>query len=216
MDEAVRAEPATRDGDTSADGVALDGRRARRDRNRTAVLDAVLELFAEGHLAPSADQVARRSGVSLRSVYRYVEDSDDLIRAAVERRREQVAHLFTIDDLGEGPLVERIAALSRSRVHAYEAVAPTARASRARAYASPVLAEQLDLASQQLRSQVAAQFRPELSTLSRDDRRSVLAAADALCQLETIDLLRHRRGLTIDEAVESLTTALTRLLDHTA
>jgi len=39
-------------------GVAPDGRTARRDRNRLAVLDAVIELFAEGDLDPDPEAVA--------------------------------------------------------------------------------------------------------------------------------------------------------------
>ena len=38
---------------------SVDGRTARRDRNREAVLDAAIELFAEGVLSPSATQVAQ-------------------------------------------------------------------------------------------------------------------------------------------------------------
>ena len=91
----------------------VDGRTARRDRNRVAVLDAVLELFSEGNLTPSPDDVARRSGISLRSVYRYVADSDDLIRSAITRHTEKVAPLFVIDDIGQGPFEHRLGVLVR-------------------------------------------------------------------------------------------------------
>jgi len=87
--------------------VEVDGRTARRDRNREAVLDAVLELFSEGNLAPSPDDVAQRAGISLRSVYRYVADSDGLIRDAIERHTERIAPLFLIEDIGEGPFEKR-------------------------------------------------------------------------------------------------------------
>jgi TetR/AcrR family transcriptional regulator, regulator of autoinduction and epiphytic fitness len=191
---------------------AVDGRTARRDRNRTAVLDAVLVLFAEGSGFPSAEAVARRSGVSLRSVYRYVENADELILAAVERRREQVAPLFEIDGLGEGPLEARVEALCRTRVCAYDEVAPTSRAARARAYSVPILRDQLDEASRLMRDQVAAQFAPELRAMPPARRASALAAADALCQLETIELYRRQRGLTSEATVQMLARALTSLL----
>lgn len=198
--------------DTDVLEPTVDGRTARRDRNRTAVLDAVLELFAEGDLAPSAESVARRSGVSLRSVYRYVENADALILAAVERRREQVAPLYELEALGEGSLGERVEALCRSRVRAYDEVAPTARAARARAFTVELLRDQLDEASRELCHQVARQLAPELAALAPDARASVLAAADALCQLETIELYRHRRGLSSEATVTMLADALHRLL----
>ena len=65
--------------------ISSDGRTARRDRNREAVLDAVLELFSEDAASPAPDDVAARSGVSLRSVYRYFDDMETLIRAAMAR-----------------------------------------------------------------------------------------------------------------------------------
>lgn len=190
----------------------VDGRTARRDRNRTAVLDAVLELFAERNVFPSAEDVARRSGVSLRSVYRYVENTDELILAAVARRREQVAPLFELDGVGEGRLEDRVEKLCRSRVGAYEEVAPTSRAARARAYSVPILREQLDEASGLLRDQVAQQLAPELDALAPGAREAVLAAADALCQLETVELYRHQRGYTSEATATMLATALLALL----
>ena len=60
-----------RDAVTGTDATQTDGRTARRDRNREAVLDAALALFTAGELEPTAAAVAERSGVSLRSVYRY-------------------------------------------------------------------------------------------------------------------------------------------------
>ena len=42
---------------------STDGRLARRDRNRAAVLDAMLALFTEGDLDPAPEQVATRAGM---------------------------------------------------------------------------------------------------------------------------------------------------------
>ena len=60
-----------------------DGRHARRDRNRVAVVDAMLELFAAGNLAPSSDEIAEKAGLSPRSLFRYFDDLDDLVRVAL-------------------------------------------------------------------------------------------------------------------------------------
>ena len=63
-----------------------DGRRLRREANRQAVIDALVSLYADGHYLPSAAEVAERSGLSPRSVFRYFDDTDDLTRAAFRRR----------------------------------------------------------------------------------------------------------------------------------
>ena len=193
-------------------GGDVDGRTARRDRNRLAVLDAVLELFSEGDLVPSPDDVARRSGVSLRSVYRYVADADDLIRSAIERNLEKVEPLFVIDDLGTGSFPHRLEAFLEARMRVYEAIAATARASRLAAPRSRIIRGQLESGRRAMRTQVERQFAPELDRLIGEPRDALLAAVDALTQMETIDLYRHNRGFSSQQTREMLQFALRALL----
>jgi AcrR family transcriptional regulator len=195
---------------TAADDV--DGRTARRDRNRIAVLDAVLELFSEGNLTPSPDDVARRSGISLRSVYRYVSDSDDLIRAAIARHTETVEPLFVIDDIGHGPFEHRLAVFVATRLRVYEAIASTSRAARLRAPVNEIIRDQLESGRRLLRAQLERQFGPELDRLDPKSRRAVVAGADALTQIETIDLYRHHRRYSSSETRDMLLIALRALL----
>jgi hypothetical protein len=108
----------------------VDGRRAWRERNRLAVVDALLDFYAEGNLRPDAIEVARRSGVSRRSVFRYFDDRDDLDRAAIARQQQRVMHLIEVPSAGEGSLAERIARLAEQRVTLFEQVRPAARVSR--------------------------------------------------------------------------------------
>ena len=48
----------------------VDGRRVRRDRNRDAVVDALLTLYGEGNLEPGSAEIAERAGLSPRSLFR--------------------------------------------------------------------------------------------------------------------------------------------------
>ena len=66
------------------------------------MLDTVHEMFVEGNFSPSVEDVAARSGVSLRSVYRYFEDTEALLHLAIERRIALVGELYALDNLGEG------------------------------------------------------------------------------------------------------------------
>ena len=106
----------------------VDGRTARRDRNSDAVLDAVHELFVEGQIVPTVEDVAARSGVSPRSVYRYFPDSRALLGAALTRRIEVAEPLWQLEDVGQGSLDDRVERLVAHRVALYEASAPTIRA----------------------------------------------------------------------------------------
>lgn len=196
------------------DDLDVDGRTARRDRNRIAVLDAVLELFAEGDLSPNAETVARRSGVSLRSVYRYVADGEDLARAAIERHLERVGHLFSIHAIGEGSFDERLERFVTARLRLHEAIAPTARASRLRAPTSETIREQLEAGRRALREQIDRHFAPELDRLEPRARRAALAAADVLTQNEGLDHYRVHRGFSSGETHELLAASLTRLLTN--
>ncbi len=195
-----------------ADPTETDGRTARRDRNRDLVLDAVIELFAEDQLTPNAADVAARSGVSLRSVYRYYEDLDALVRAAIARHVARVEPLLEVPDPGVGPLDERVARFVACRMRLYEAVAPTARAALLRAPVNHYLRERLERVRETLRRQTEAMFAPELSGMSGAERRAVSGAADTLLQFESAEHLRVRLGYSPAQTADILRRTLTALL----
>ncbi|MFI0528109.1 MAG: TetR/AcrR family transcriptional regulator, partial [Ilumatobacteraceae bacterium] len=97
------------DADTAS--VPEDGRHARRDRNRLAVVDAMLQLYAEGNLDPSSDEIAERAGLSPRSLFRYFDDLDDLVRGAIGRQHERLLPLARLDVSVDSPLAARVARL---------------------------------------------------------------------------------------------------------
>ena len=118
----------------------LDGRRARREQNVDAVVDAMLDLLGEGILRPGAAAVAERSGVSLRSVFRYFDDMDSLTDRAIARQMERAAPLFDLLEAG-GSLAERARRLAVHRVLQHQELAPFARAAIARSERFPAVAE---------------------------------------------------------------------------
>jgi len=198
------------------ENTVLDGRTARRDRNKLAVLDAVLQLFAEGDLSPAPETVALRSGVSLRSVYRYVSDRDDLVRAAIDRHVEKVGPMFVFEAIGEGTFDDRVANFVAARLRLHNAIAPTARAAQARTRlpatpASEIIRESLHARRGLLRVQLARHFEAELTTFGMQ-ADAILAAADALTQIETIDWFLVDGGYTVEQTREALVTGLHRLL----
>ncbi|MBV9487936.1 MAG: TetR/AcrR family transcriptional regulator [Frankiaceae bacterium] len=190
----------------------LDGRRARRGRNREAVVDALLELFREGELSPSVAAGAERSGVSLRSVFRYFDDLDEMGRIAIARHTEGVQHLFPLPKLGEGARTDRIKRMADHRVTLYEAVAPIVRATMIRAPFQPVIAAGLRDRREFLRGQVEAQFAPEISRVSEADRFALVAALDALTSFETLELWHRDRGLAFTKCASVMRRALDQLL----
>lgn len=189
----------------------VDGRNARRDRNRELVLDAALELFNEGQLEPNALDVAERSGVSERSVFRYFEDRDALLRAAISRHLERTLPLYELPSMGKGPLEDRIERFVSHRLALYRALAPTARVANLRAASNDVIREQLDASRQRLHDQLKSMFEPEWRALPAARRRTVMAAADALLQFEAVEHLCQHLRLSPAQAHETLRHALTAL-----
>jgi AcrR family transcriptional regulator len=194
------------------DEMAVDGRTARRDRNRLAVLDAVIELFAEDVLAPRPEEVAERSGVSLRSVYRYFSDPAELLRAAMARHLERVTPLLRIHDIGAGDLDDRIERFVEARLQLHEAIAPVARAARVASHRNELIREQYDRRTSVLRDQIDRHFAAELRALPPARRRAVASGIDTLCQLDGLDHLRLQLGLSRARTTEVLRELLTILL----
>lgn len=194
---------------------SVDGRRARRDRNREKVVDALLELYREGQIAPAMSTVANRSGVSHRSVFRYFEDLDQLCRVAIERHSAAVGHLVEIDHLGEGTLADRIRSIVANRSDLYEAVAPVARVTAMRAPLQPVLREKLAADRARLDQQVVSQFEPELQAMPEPVRSSVTVAAQLICSLDAIEMMRNHRGLSAARSRAVVTDSLNRLFGVT-
>ncbi len=184
----------------------LDGRRARREQNVEAVVDAMLDLLGDGNLSPGAAAVAERSGVSLRSVFRYFDDMDSLTSRAIARQMERAAPLFDLLD-DSGSTSERAERLAAHRVMQHAKLAPFARIAILRSAEYPVVAEGLATRRDALRRQVEALFAIELDARDESERSDVLTALEAATSFEVVEVLVTHRGLAADR-VEAMLTRL--------
>jgi AcrR family transcriptional regulator len=191
-----------------------DGRRARRERNRDAVVEALLQFYREGELAPSTDQIAARAGLSPRSLFRYFDDVDELCRIAIDHQRQRIQHLFVVEIDPSIALPERAARFVDRRVELYEAQSGVGLVARARAPYQPLIAAELRRRREVLRQQLAQVFAPELDSLEPELRDRLVAAADVQCSFEAYRLLLDDQGLDRHSVIAVLTEALVRLVDH--
>jgi AcrR family transcriptional regulator len=189
-----------------------DGRRARRDRNRDAVVDALLQLYQEGSLDPSSDEIAARAGLSPRSLFRYFDDIDDLCQSAITRQLDRVRDLFELDVKAGAPLADRIVALVEQRVRLFDAIGAAGQVTRMRAPFQPLLAAELAHARTVFRSQIKRLLKPELSTMSAARAASTLASVDVLCSFESYQLLRFDQSLSRAKSIIVLVDTLNTLL----
>ena len=192
---------------------ALDGRRLRRDRNREAVVQALLELYREGNLTPSTDEIAERAGISARSLFRYFDDVDALVRTAVARQQEHLAPLYECrpdrssrcgsGSSGSWPIGP---ACSTPWARSASWPGPSHRASpRSRPSSAGIRAV--------LRSQVVDVFGPELAVVPAAEHDGVLAALDVACSWEARHLLRQDQRLGKAAAARVMALSIRRLLD---
>ena len=184
-----------------------DGRHQRRERNREAVIDALLTLFEEGTYQPSSDEIAERAGISSRSLFRYFDDIDDLNRAAVERELASAQPMLELHLDASASTSEKIERVVTKRIELWEAIEPAARAARLNRYRRPVIAAQLVEGRAFLRAQLRELFAPELQ-----DRAMLLGAIEVLTSFESYELLRIDQKLSRPKTIATLTSALHALL----
>ncbi len=185
-----------------------DGRSLRRERNRDRVIQALVELIREGGHSPGAAAIADRAGVSHRSVFRYFDDMDDLVREVIRSEFANVVEVAGLSDIGVGPLDERIARLVHSRTTAYDFVYEISRLARRRAGDVPAVDRSLRRIDGYLRHELEEHFAPELAELTDDGREMALDLLVTTTSFESFDLLRRSYGRSDEEISERWTAAL--------
>jgi AcrR family transcriptional regulator len=195
----------------SAPTVTTDGRQLRRERNREAVVEALLDLYRDGNLQPSSEEIAERSGLSPRSLFRYFDDVEDLVRAAIRRQQERAIPLVPIDAGPDAPFETKVTALVEQRFRLFEAVGNAAGVLRLRSPFQPLLAAALSRNRAFLRWQLGTLLAPELAGLGTA-ADSALAAADVVTSFESRHLLLEDQGLTRTQAMAVMVESLLALL----
>jgi TetR/AcrR family transcriptional regulator, regulator of autoinduction and epiphytic fitness len=188
----------------------IDGRTARAERTRNAIVEAHLALIGEGDLKPTGERIAERAGVSLRALWANFKDMEALFAASGARLSErQDAEYRPINpDL---PLPRRIEEFCRQRARILELIAPSARA-----------AQLLEPFSAQLRSNRAqniARVQREIRELFGQELDAAGAAREQLYHSLTVastwaawSMMRDELHLGVDEATGVMVRTVTALL----
>jgi AcrR family transcriptional regulator len=188
-----------------------DGRSARRQRNRDAVLDALVELTTEGADDPSIDDIADRAGVSYRSVYRYFKDRSEMMDAATDRAmawiQPLVAHA-TGDSDPDDPLDHRIDAIVDARVELYFQIAEMVRAAMVQSFSNRRIHEHFQNAREISRGQIRSLFQPELSKFSPAECELRITSIDQALSFQGLDYVIHDRNHSREETERYLRGAL--------
>jgi AcrR family transcriptional regulator len=195
----------------AVEGPVLDGRRARAERNRETVVEAILELLREGESTPTAEAIAARSGVSVRSVFRHFDDLESLHAAAVDLHAEQIEPLFEPPP-AVGPVGRRIDELTARRARLFEEMTPIRRVAERLRGQSAIIDERLRFARGLLRAQVEVLFAGELAARPANERRDLLDALELATAWGTWELLRTEQRCSVTRARAVMARTLRALL----
>lgn len=187
-----------------------DGRRARGERMKTAILRTTLVMVKEGNLIPRAQQIADRAGVGIRSVFRHFEDMESLHSSFVQlinedypERVEEIDHSLST--------IERITRLIEQRVETWELRSNMYLSAHVQFWRSKTISRNYARAQTEQRENLA-EWLPELQKLDPTAHES----ANAIASFEMWNRLRQHQGLDIQPATQVLVRMLNALFEHRA
>ena len=167
-----------------------DGRRQRSERSQVAIVEAALALMDEGVLVPTAQQIADRAGVGIRSFFRHFADMDSLFLAADEMLLDSYEALFKVDDRS-GTLTERVDRVVALYGNAFDQLSQIILCTQSLLWRFTKLRENYAWHQKRLRKEFEL-WVPEAMQLCREQREAV----HALASFEMWHRLREHQGLS--------------------
>src|SRR3546814_10883427 len=114
------------------------GRRERGRSGHRRIVEAMMELIAQGDLSPSAARVAEEAGIGLRTVFRHFDDMDALYAEITATITEEVMPTV-MAPYPDQPWQDNIRELVGRRVRVFETTLPFRLAANIKRYQSPFL-----------------------------------------------------------------------------
>jgi len=183
-----------------------DGRIERSVVTRKKIVDALTALVFEGHITPTAEQVALRADVGLRTVFRHFDDMDSLYREISIDVDEQIQPLLQAR-LNGATWQERVLQSIDFRSDIYDRTAAIHVAAQVHRHESAYLAQNL-MDSARLQRELLRRLLPE--AVAQDAR--LLDALDLMLSFEAWIRLRREQGLDSGPAREVLRLGVRALL----
>ncbi|MBG6065246.1 TetR/AcrR family transcriptional regulator [Micromonospora ureilytica] len=192
----------------------VDGRTARAERTRAAIVEAHLALISEGDLRPTGERIAERAGISLRTLWTNFKDMETLFEAsgAEVLRQQDAAHRPISPGL---PMAKRVDAYCRQRARLLQLIAPSARAAQMREPVSEQLHRNRLKHIERVRDEVEELFAVELAEAG-PGREQLLNALVAASTWQAWSMLRYGLGLGVDQARAVMARTVGALLAEVA
>jgi AcrR family transcriptional regulator len=189
-----------------ADEPQTDGRLNRSIITRKKIVDAMTALINEGNMSPTAEQVAQRADISLRTVFRHFDDMDSLYSEISRDLDAQVQPLMKVR-LKAPTWRERLLQSLEYRTAIYDRVATMHLAAQVHRHESAYLSNNL-MDSARLQRNVLQRLLPAKVTQDA----TLLDALDLMLSMEAWIRLRREQGLSIASAREVMRLGVKALL----
>lgn len=183
-----------------------DGRIQRSERSRQVIIDAMLALINEGVLIPTAQHVADRAGVAIRTVFRHFDDMEALYAEVDATLRPVYEGMFVGMDRS-GSLAERVLHAVECHANAYEHQALIHEMTTVMLWRSDTVKKVYARNQRNLRKHLD-KWLPELKELSTEKREAI----DALASFEFLSRLQKHQGLSKKACIKLITNMIMGLL----
>jgi AcrR family transcriptional regulator len=183
-----------------------DGRRLRSRDSKRKIVTAMLELVREGRIAPTAEEVAQKANVGLRTVFRRFKDMESLYAEMSVAISEQVAPIID-EALANDDWIGNLQQLVARRARVYEIVMPYR-------VAADVLKFQSTALLTHHRQIVSDERKRLLSVLPQTvmDDQALIEALEAILSFDMWNQLRNDQRLSASEASGVVKRIVTSLL----
>ena len=174
--------------------ITTDGRKLRSEDSKRRIVSAMLQLVREGRMAPTAEEVAKRAEVGLRTVFRRFKDMESLYAEMSVAINEKVDSIVD-SSLDSNDWRENLAGMVDRRLQVYEVIMPYRVAAEALKFQSTVLLNR--------HMEIVREERQRLLTLLPEsllDDRPLIEGLEAALSFDMWNQLRNDQRPNAEEA----------------
>jgi AcrR family transcriptional regulator len=183
-----------------------DGRHQRTERSRTALINAALALINEGVLIATAQQIADRAEVGIRTFFRHFDDMATLAEAVNLSIRDNYEAIALGGDRS-GTIEQRIQRAVEHRADVYEQNYNVILSTLAQRWRLDIVKKNYARNQRGLRKDLDS-WLPELKKITTEQREAV----DAISSFDMWHRLRDHQDLSITNSTHIITNMLHGLL----
>ena len=194
--------------DTIPSDTKLDGRLLRSERSRQLIIAAMIELVGEGNLIPTAQQVAERADVGIRSVFRHFDDMDSIFETTNTLMLKVTKPLFVGGDRS-GAIEVRILHATEQLTNGYASAKNFMLSGQIRMWNTPVIKKNYILNQQRIQKELE-DWIPEILSLSELGKQSAYALSSFDYWLQ----LREVQNVSNKDCIEIISNQISHLFPH--